>query len=897
MNSPIWIAAEDKAERVEREAGWSWVWGDSTENERPRQFIWNFGLQAPLADAKLLIAAQRGLPALWLDGRAVPVDADPMAGRELHHIPLGTLDAGPHRLAAEVRLFHPFLKEQVQGGVALLLSGLGPDGLVQHQAPQAASWLTSIEAAAGWQQPEASLADFSQAREVDIDWRPSPAHPARLLRRAFSLPAAVVAATLDITALGNYEAQINGCRVSHALLTPEASDQRVRVLQQRHDVLALLRTGDNVLGAMVADGFYASEAIGRGRYPFGAAPRRLWAELNITLADGSMQRIRTDEHWRASAAPVLFSEIYHGETHDARLEQPGWSTPAFDDSAWDPVQAAPEPPCERQLQQSPPIRATLTLRPRTITPLPNGDQVIDFGQNFAGWCRIHVRGEAGRMITLRFAELLADDGSVDMRNLRRARCTDRYILRGDAQGETWEPRFTYHGFRYVQLSGWPGAMGEGDIEGIVVHSDLPITGHFESSQPILQGLWRNTLWSQRSNFVGVPTDCPQRDERLGWTGDAQIFWPTAAYNMDVRGFTRRFLADLRASQQPGGAYMDTNPPALPAAGAPGWSDAGVVLPHTVWRHHGETVQIDEHWHSMERWMAWIADVNPDGLWRQRRQIDFGDWLSLDAKNLMDETTPKLLTATACWGRMLQMMAEMAEATGREGRAAYFAGWRLKVEQAFAAEFIRAGGRIGNESHTGYILPLAFGLVPAELKQASADHLAAAVRARGTLLTTGFLGTPFSLDVLADHGHADLAVDLLLRTEFPSWGYMVARGATTIWERWNGDTGDVAMNSFNHYALGAVTAFLYRRVAGIAALTPGFRQIICRPLLDERLGSGCARVDTDHGAIESAWGFEGGRPWFDLLVPAGCSAQVMLPERAMQAVQAIQPVQAGRHRFI
>ncbi|MBL8351925.1 MAG: family 78 glycoside hydrolase catalytic domain [Burkholderiaceae bacterium] len=681
---------------------------------------------------------------------------------------------------------------------------------------------------------------------------------------------------LPITALGAYEAEVNGQRVGDARLAPENSDFHQRLLVQQYDVTRLLRAGDNVLGAHVADGFYASEAIGRGRYPFGEAPRRLWARLEVQMPGGDRQVVTTDGLWRTAAGPVTFAEIYHGETHDARLESPGWSKPGFDDSAWAEAWSAPTPSCALHLQESPPIRAVMALPPRQVTRLPDGDHVIDFGQNFAGWCRIRVRGMAGHTITLRFAELLNSDGSVDMRNLRAARCTDRYTLRGEGV-ETWEPRFTYHGFRYVQVSGWPSELQAGDIEGIVAHSDLPITGHLESSQAIVQGLWHNTLWSQRSNFFGLPTDCPQRDERLGWTGDAQIFWPTAAFNMDVRAFTRRFLADLRASQQPGGAYMDTNPPALPAAGAPGWSDAGVVLPYTVWQHYGETELIDEHWASMERWMAWIAEPNSEGLWRHRRDVDFGDWLSLDAKSLMDETTPKLLTATACWARMLGMMVDMARITKRDAAAGHYGAWHRKVHAAFVREFVRDDGRVGNDSHTGAILALAFGLVPASLRQSVADRLAGNVRARGTLLTTGFLGTPFSLDALAEHGHAGLAVELLLRTEFPSWGYMVARGATTIWERWNGDVGDVAMNSYNHYALGAVTAFLYRRIAGIDVGAPGFSQIAVRPLLDARLGSGSASLQTAHGEIASEWQVrDGGDVDYRLTVPAGCIASVTLP---------------------
>lgn len=876
QNEPLWLAAEDAAARAEREAGWHWAWDDGPADGELRQCIWAFDLDQPLPAARLTLAAQKGLPGVWLDGRLLHASTDAMTGRELQDLDLGDLAAGPHRLAVAVRTVHPFIQEPRQGGVGALLRGGG-----RFIAPRPADWRLRTGAPEGWQDaaPDGSWLPGLAPAEP-IDWLPTPAQAGRLMRRRFELDAALRSATLEITALGGYEARLNGQRVGDALLTPENSDFRVRLLLQRYDVTALLQAGENVLGVTVADGFYASEAIGRGRYPFGAAPRRLWARLTLSFADGSTRLVTTDLDWRSTTAPTRFAEIYHGETHDARLEPAGWDAPGFDAGAWDAVWAAPTPPCTLMLQESPPIRATLLLKPGSIRRLANGDHVVDFGQNFAGWCRIRVRGDAGRTVTLRHAEILGDDGAVDMRNLRAARCTDRYTLRGDPAGETWEPRFTYHGFRHVQISGWPGELNEADIDGVVVHSDLGVTGHLECTQPIVQGLWHNTLWSQRSNFVGLPTDCPQRDERLGWTGDAQVFWPTAAFNMDVRGFTRRFLADLRASQRADGAYADTNPPALPAYGAHGWSDAGVVLPHTVWRHYGETAGIAEHWESMERWMAWIAEVNPDGLWAQRRDVDFGDWLSLDAKNLMEATTPKLLSATACWARMLGMMVQMAEATGRTGRAAHFAGWHARVVRAFGEHFVRPDGHVGNGSHTSHILALAFGLVPKDLQMAAADRLAANIRERGTLLTTGFLGTPFSLDVLADHGHPGLAVDLLLRTEYPSWGYMVARGATTIWERWNGDTGDVAMNSFNHYALGSITGFLYRRVAGLEAAEPGFKSVRCRPLLDPRLGEGRCRLVTDHGTITTAWGLDArSRPWFEVDLPDGMTGVVELPGHA------------------
>ena len=493
VDAPLWLAAESADERAEREAGWHWAWGAEPADGRLRAFVWDFALDAPLPSARLLVAAQKGLPGVWLDGRPLHLSDDVLAGRELRDLDLGALAAGPHRLAVEVRVFHPFIQEPRQGGVAALLRGDLPGGQRLLRPPTEADWRTRLAPAPGWQGPEAMLDDGWQPGRppaATIDWQPGPPHPARLLRRAFTLAAAPVAATLTLTALGGCEAELNGQRVGDARLAPENSDFRVRLLVQQHDVTGLLRGGDNVLGVTVADGFYASEAIGRGRYPFGTAPRRLWAQLEATLPDGRRVLVGTDMAWRSAQAPVLFSEIYHGETHDARLEPPGWSSPAFDDSGWDAVWPAPVPACALQRQDSPPIRVTLELPPRRIVRLLDGDHVVDFGQNFAGVCRIRVRGEAGRTVTLRHAEVLADDGSVDMRNLRAARCTDRYTLRGDPAGEVWSPRFTYHGFRYVQLAGWPGELQAGDITGLVMHSDLPVTGHFSSTQPVLLELYR-----------------------------------------------------------------------------------------------------------------------------------------------------------------------------------------------------------------------------------------------------------------------------------------------------------------------------------------------------------------------------------------------------------------------
>jgi alpha-L-rhamnosidase len=484
-------------------------------------------------------------------------------------------------------------------------------------------------------------------------------------------------------------------------------------------------------------------------------------------------------------------------------------------------------------------------------------------------------------VELRFAELLLPDGTVDQTNLRAARARDVYTLRGDPGGENYEPHFTYHGFRYVQVDGYPGIPRAEDLQGIVIFSDLPLTGQLAIDNPLLQRLWKNTLWSQRSNFVGIPTDCPQRDERLGWMGDANVFWDAAAYNMDVAAFTRRFMQDVRDAQSADGAFADYAPAAerlvlFEHGAAPGWADGGVTLPWTAWQRYGDTGIIDENWDAMQRYIRFIHSRNPDYLWRHGRANDYGDWLALDAKQPGDPTTPKELIGTATWAHSVSCLIDMAIASGRVDDASRYRAMRDELERSFAATFVRGDGTIGNGSQTGYILALRYQLVPMAVRAAAAKHLVADIQKRGNLLSTGFLGTPSSLDVLCDAGYTQLAYDLLLRTQFPGWGYMIAKGATTIWERWNGDVGDVSMNSFNHYALGAICGFMFRRIAGIDSTQPGFRAFRFRPMLDARVTRGGARYESVMGRIATNWRRNGDHFSLELAVPPNVSAEVHLP---------------------
>ena len=718
---------------------------------------------------------------------------------------------------------------------------------------------------------------------------PKAAGPAALLRHGFTLAARPVSARLYVTALGAYEAHLNGQRIGDAHLAPESTDFRKRALYQVHDVTGLIVAGDNVLGALVGDGWYSSAfSWNATRNTFGAPPNRLRAQLELTFADGRRQVITTGPDWRAGASPILSAEIYDGEVYDARREQPGWDKAGFDDQAWTSAAVAETPPIALSAQVSPPIRGLERLAPVKVTTPAPGVHVYDFGQNFAGWARLKVKGPAGTEVRLRFAEILKADGHIDVANLRKAKATDTYVLRGGGS-ETYEPHFTYHGFRYVELTGYPGAPPRRALEAVVAHSDCAVTGALATSSPLIEQVWRNAVWSQKSNLFGVPTDCPQRDERLGWMGDAQVFWNAASYTMDTDAFMRRFLGDVRVAQTANGGFPDVTPFSVTWDGSPGWADAGVILPWTLYRQYGDTGVIDENWDPMVRWLKHIGDNNPDLIWRNKRGIDYGDWLAPDAVNPKDATTPKDLIATAFWAYDAALMAEMAQATGRGAEAQAYAKLRAEIGQAFVREFARPDGGVGNDSQTSHVLALRFGLVPDALRAASAQRLVGDIAKRGGRLSTGFLGTPYILDALADTGHMDVAVTLLLQTAWPSWGYMVTKGATSMWERWNGDTGDVAMNSYNHYAYGAVVGFLYRRMAGIAPLSPGFEHIAVQPLDDPRLAHGGGTYHSVKGPIVTAWrrGAKG-RFELDLELPPNVTAQVRLPAGANQAL-----TEAGR----
>lgn len=876
-----WIDAEDELAAADREAGLTWIWSANPLDPHSHGFRIDFDAPSDLVDAEILVAGKDNLHGIWVNGEVAELPDQVYWGTLLRA--RGTLRPGHNSLCVAVTADTTGFFPADGGAMAALVRLQRANGSIDRIV-SGPNWHVAADPPAGWHDADfdASEWDRAQASGSRAKGDPRPPEPAMLLRTDFAVKKAVVGARLYATALGGYDARINGTPVSDVVLPPEISVADSHVYYQSYDVTGLIDTGANVLGFIVADGFYAGAFGWRmERYGFGPAPRRLLAQLRLDYADGSTQWVGTGPGWQIAESSIITADIYGGETRDARRERDGWDRPGYDANDWRSAKANAGPTERLVAQTSPPLRATRVIRAVGISEPASGRFVFDFGQNIAGWARLRAKGDAGTRITLRFSELLNSDGTADQSNLRRAEATDRFILRGAGDVELFEPRFTYHGFRFVEVDGYPGTPTVDDIEAIVVGSDCRETGTMDFAAPLLGQIWRNTQWSQRGNFFAVPTDCTQRDERMGWMGDIQVFFDAAAFNMEVGPFLRRFLREARAAQREDGAYpiVVPQPQSFPDVVTAGWSEAGIILPHGIWQRYGDTAVIDENWSSMQRWMDYVARNNPDYIWRNDRGIDLGDWLSVDAVQPDDETTPRVLCATAYWAHSALLMAEMAEATGRLDAAAQYRLTRERITKAFGDELISSDGVAGNGSQTSQVLALHMDLVPESLRAAAARVLAKEIADRGMKLSTGFLGTPYLLDVLADAGHWDTVAGLLLQTEFPSWGYMPSAGATTVWERWNGDVGDLSMNSYNHYALGAVIGFFYRRLAGIAPAAPGFRRIAVRPVWLPEIGRVSARYESCVGPIATQVdGDAHGIGSLSLSVPPNCAAGIELPSK-------------------
>jgi alpha-L-rhamnosidase len=741
-----------------------------------------------------------------------------------------------------------------------------------------------------------NAADWT-AVPVTPDWDTCDVPP--LVRREFLVSGPVRSARLYVTALGVYEAEINGTRVGDHVLAPGWTSYSHRLRYQTFDVTGLLREGPNAMGALLADGWYRGPlGFGGGLRDFYGDRLALLAQLEMRHADGTWQTVGTDASWRAASGPIRSAGLYAGERYDARLERPGWSCPGFDDRDWDQVRVLDLDPARLVAPDGPPARRTEMLAPVAVSTSPSGKTIVDFGQNIAGRLRVKAGGRSGDTVTLRHAEVL-QDGELCVRPLRAAAATDVYTLRGEGI-EEWEPRFTFHGFRYAEID---GPVSVPDIRAVVCHTDLARTGWFGCSDPSLQQLHDNVVWSMRGNFLDIPTDCPQRDERLGWTGDIQVFAPTGAFLYDCAGMLTSWLADLAAEQKTYGtvpAYVPWVPLRFPAGPYAAWGDAAVIVPWVLYQRFGDLDLLRRQYPSMTAWVDGVASIAGDRhLWDQGFQ--FGDWLDPAApagQPGLARTEPRLV-ATAYLAYSADLLAQIAGLLGQREDAAHHARLADRVRAAFNQEFVTGPGRLASDTQTGYALALQFGLLPGPQQRVWAGRrLAELVRADGYHIGTGFVGTPLVCDALCAAGEYETAYRLLMQRECPSWLYPVTMGATTIWERWDsllpdGKVNPAEMTSFNHYALGAVADWLHRTVAGLAPAAPGYRRILVRPRPGGGLTHAFAGCETPYGRAEVRWEIAaGGLLHVDVQVPPGTTALVDLPASGGQPVE----IGPGRHRF-
>ncbi len=718
----------------------------------------------------------------------------------------------------------------------------------------------------------------------------SKSSPAQMVRKEFELQGEVKSARAYVTSLGLYEMELNGRRVGDEVLTPGWTAYEDRVQYQVYDVTSLLQKGDNAVGLTLGDGWYRGFLAYKGQRNLYGDKLAALVQIHVQFVDGGSAIIVSDDSWKSSTGPVLASDIYNGEIYDARLEKNGWSTADYNDADWQDVVVLPKPKAAIIASQGAPIKKVEEIKPIKLLETPEGDTVIDMGQNMVGWVRIKVQGPAGTTVTIRHAEVLDKNGNFYTENLRAAKQTNIYTLKGDGL-EVWEPRFTFQGFRFVAVDGWPGDLSLDDITGIVVHSEMDVAGSFECSNPMINQLQHNIQWGQKGNFVDVPTDCPQRDERLGWTGDAQAFARTACFNHDVAAFYTKWMKDFIVDQQDEGQIPHVIPDVLSIktgrtgnSASAGWADAALIVPWTVYLCYGDTRILEEQYDCMKRWVDYQAKKAGDTyFWNI--DFTFGDWLSFNTtrSDYPGATTDKDFITQAFFIYSADILYKTAQLLGKSNDAATYADISEKARKVFLTEFVTPNGRLSPNTQTAYTLALHFNLLPDELAEKAAARLADDVRKFGHI-TTGFLGTPYICHVLSDYGYFDEAFMLLNRTDYPSWLYPITQGATTIWERWDGQKPDGSfqdkgMNSFNHYAYGAIGDWLYRVVAGIEIdeTNPGYKHILIQPHPGGELNSAKASVESMYGTISSAWEMDGDKLTLDVTIPANTTATITLPD--------------------
>ena len=717
----------------------------------------------------------------------------------------------------------------------------------------------------GKDSPYSAVARFYTGLFSPADWKGKFIGGANQLRKEFTLPSRPLRARAYIAGLGYYELRLNGRKIGDQVLDPGWTTYDKRVLYAAYDVTDALEAGANAVGILLGQGWYGARAA--------------LLQLTVECEGGQHVEIVTDASWKTASGPILADSIYNGETYDARLETPGWDRPGFDDAAWKPSLLVDAPKGVLSAQMIPPIRVVDTLVPLKMTSPHSGVYVYDMGQNFSGWVELRVRGPRGAKVKLRHAELLYDDGTLNVENLRTARATDIYVLRGDGAEEVYQPRFTYHGFRYVELTGFPGVPKLDTLRGKVVHSDVRPAGGFSSSNPLLNQLQRNIVWGTASNLESVPTDCNQRNERMGWMADAHLYAETAMLNFDMAAFYTNFLRNINDIQAPDGTVTDTVPHKYGQRPAdPAWGAAYPLIVWYVYQYQGDRRILEQHYDGVKAWTDYQRSRSQDGILSYSH---YGDWVPI-------EPTPGDLVSTFYYYYSAHLTARMAELLGKTADAEAYRKLSAEIREAFDRKFWRPEiGAYGNGSQTSQILALYLGLAPDGKNGAALGHLTNdIVYGRNTHLSTGILGAKYVMEVLTRSGRSDLAYELATQTTYPSWGYMVEHGATTLWELWQEKTGP-SMNSHNHPMLGSVGAWFYSALAGINLdpERPGYERIRIQPQPARDLQWAAASLETLRGSVVSSWRRTPDSFHLEVTIPVGSQAEIHLPKSNLDPVLA------------
>ena len=711
--------------------------------------------------------------------------------------------------------------------------------------------------------------------------------PPRYLKTTFRVSRPVRRAIAYVSALGICDLYLDNARVSEDRFTPGWTDYTRRVYYRTYDISQRLAPGDHAIGAILADGWYSGYIGYAGERDLYGAKTRLLVKLRLEYDDGTSEEFGSGKTWKATTGPLAEADFLMGESFDAQRAGHGLFGTDDGGALWESVDEGAEVEPLLQAHPAPPVRTFAELTPKSITGVAPGTWVIDLGQNFAGVVRLRLSGKSGQKITLRYAERLNPDGTMYTTNLRAARALDTYVCRGEGE-EVWEPRFTFHGFQYVEIRGLSQVPTTSTITGIALSSDTPLAGRFECSDTLVNKLASNVLWTQRANFIDIPTDCPQRDERLGWTGDAEVYVRTASLNADVQAFFHKWLIDLDDAQRADGQFPMVAPLKVAGGdGGPAWADAGVICPWTIYEMYGDRSILEAHYPAMAKFVEFTRKRSTPGLLPPAEFHCFGDWLNINAE------TPKDVIFTAFFARAAFLTAKAAAVLGKKSDADTYEQLFTRVKSAFNSAYVDSEGRIKGNTQTAHVLALAFDLLDEPARSRAGGHLIADIESRGWHLSTGFIGTKDLMLVLSSLGRNDIAYRLLHNETFPSWGFTIRNGATSIWERWDGWTPekgfqDPGMNSFAHYSFGAVYQWMVENIGGIRIAAPGYRKIVIAPQPGGKLTSARVSYRSAAGPITTAWKIEGGRMSVTVNIPANATAQIHLPGVAGAVLESGEP---------